>query len=63
MRKRPKKWPDLCEAKAWEPSRISLTLSRYCITHEFGISWKPSDYSELKGSSESQTEINNGNYS
>ncbi len=25
----------------------SLTFSWYCIRHEFGISWKPSDYSGL----------------
>ena len=25
----------------------SLTFSWYCIQHEFGISWKPSDYSGL----------------
>ena len=28
----------------------SLTFSWYCIRHEFGISWKPSDYSKLKPS-------------
>ena len=28
----------------------SLTFSWYCIRHEFGISWKPSDYSKRKRS-------------
>ena len=40
----------------------SLKLSRYWIRHEFGISWKPADYSALKRSSASQTKINNGNW-
>ena len=28
----------------------SLTFSWYCMRHEFGISWKPSDYSKRKRS-------------
>ena len=39
----------------------SLTMPRYCIRHEFGISLRPLDYSKLKQSFEFQTKINNGN--
>ena len=37
------------------PSLVkSLTLSRYCMRHELGINWRPSDISERKQSSESK---------
>ena len=68
-RKRSKKWADMCKTKAGEPWMMSLisvwplliflhllvlTLSKYCIRNEFGISWKPSGFSKHKQSSESK---------